>query len=360
MSNPLEEVLAVIYPPGHELPAGAGLLVGNDLVLTCAHVVNKALNLPLLNAGRPAKAVRVKRYTSGSEDSASVAPGKDSWSDPPATKTIGADLCLLRLRTGFGEQFPQATLVDIRRGSFPMKFRAAGFPRNFNYDFAAGEILGAGPNGVLYLLRPDLATSVRLGRTERTFRTQSRPSGLIWEGFSGGPVEVDEGIAGLIAEVREQMSDETAYMVPVSAFPPCIGLNPISPVSPALAVGPSIEIRRDNAVGPVLFTRNAALIRLGRDPSSDIVLEQPASWEHGRIIFTYGSYLYQHLGKHEASILRKNGHRVRLNREAENEVTLRQLDTLEFGGLSLVVKFQAPPPQGYIPTNDDKTSPPQG
>ena len=148
----LEEVLVVIYPPAEppadKLPAGAGLLVGNDLVLTCAHVVNKALNLPLLNTGRPTEAVRVRLHISKSADylagdySASVAPGEDSWSDPPATTTLGADLCLLRVNTGSGEKLPQATLIDISRGSFPMKFRAAGFPREFNYDFAVGEIPG--------------------------------------------------------------------------------------------------------------------------------------------------------------------------------------------------------------------------
>ena len=210
----------------------------------------------------------------------------------------------------------------------------------------------------VYLLRPDLGTSMRLGKTEKIFGGQSRPAGLIWEGFSGGPVEVEGRIAGLIAEVRERMWDRTAYMVPVLAFPPRIAQNAISKAEGQIKA--SIEIRQDNAIGPVLFKKNAALVRLGRDPSSDIVLKQPASWDQGRIIFTYGSYMYQHLGQHDATILSKNGQRVRLSREAENEVTLRQLDKLEFGELSLVVKFQAPPPQGYTPTDDDKTSSPEG
>ena len=41
----------------------------------------------------------------------------------------------------------------------------------------------------------------------------------IHSGFSGGPVEVDGTIVGLIAEARNSLAEATAYMVPVSLFP---------------------------------------------------------------------------------------------------------------------------------------------
>ena len=239
MSTPFEEVLAVIYPlSAGSLPAGAGLFVGDNLVITCAHVVNKALGLPLLNTGRPTKSVKVKLHTPGSPDYvASIAPSVDSWSNPPATTKLGADLCLLQVATG-SDKLPQAVLLDIRQGPFPMNFRAGGFPRDFGYDVAAGEILGTGPMGLL-MLRPDLGTTMRLRRAGGIFGGQSRPPGLVHAGFSGGPVEVDGGIVGLITEANDRVSDETAYAIPVSAFPQRIAQKAISHTESGVRASPA-------------------------------------------------------------------------------------------------------------------------
>src|SRR5262245_43696461 len=81
--------------------AGAGVLVAPDLVLTCAHVVNVALNRPKDGPGRPPsdKPVKVRFEAAPTEVStATIDDAADAWSDPPADRAAGADLCLLRLK----------------------------------------------------------------------------------------------------------------------------------------------------------------------------------------------------------------------------------------------------------------------
>lgn len=214
----LEDNLVAIFPLDAPAPVGAGLLVELDLVLTCAHVVSAALSQGS-QTGRPLGIVEVRLHTSPDRVKASVDSGHDAWSDPPATRQTGADLCLLRLDPTYKCDLKPVRLILF--ADLPTrKFRVAGYPKGWDVDFSLGEIVGREQHG-LYVLRPE-PTALALVRAQTKsglFDGEQRPPGIIYKGFSGSPVEVEGGIAGLLTEARARVSEATAYMIPVSAFP---------------------------------------------------------------------------------------------------------------------------------------------
>jgi hypothetical protein len=221
----LEEVLVAILgeqaasADSPSSPAGAGLLVAPDLVLTCAHVVNAALKLASHNAGRPRGAVAVRLHTFPSPISlATVDAGDDAWSDPPAHRAPGADLCLLRLKTPFPST-PAPRLLD-GVDLVDRSFRTAGYPENWDLDIANG-IIRTYDRTRLFLLRPEPAAAATFAVQPPAglFSKEERPAGVIHSGFSGAPVEVEERIAGLVAQSRSRPAEITSYMIPVAAFP---------------------------------------------------------------------------------------------------------------------------------------------
>lgn len=220
----LEDSLVEVFAPNGKAPVGAGLLVEQDLVLTCAHVVNSALGRDVREVGRPDGEVSIQFPQSGSIPfRASVDKEAEAWSDPPATKQLGADLSLLRLRVA-GKGLP-AKLWDFEN-LIGRKFRAAGFPQDWkgDLDIAEGKIVGRSQG--LYLLRQSAAAAILAMLAKiRFLGGQYRPAGVIHSGFSGGPVEVAGKIVGLLAEARSSVWEVTAYMIPVSAFPKCIARN---------------------------------------------------------------------------------------------------------------------------------------
>jgi hypothetical protein len=215
----LEDVLAGIYAVDGKDPVGAGFLVDQDLVITCAHVVNKALGREMLSTGRPTGTVRV-RFVGRTRDVAGwIDPGDYGWSDPPAERQSGADLCLLRLEAGSSNELSPAKLREFVH-PVHREFRAAGFPAGWHVDFAKGEVAGRGGGG-LYLLRPspEVLAIVSTGVRSSLVSGEQRPAGIIHAGFSGGPVEIEGTIAGLLSSARQSVSEATAYMILVSAFP---------------------------------------------------------------------------------------------------------------------------------------------
>src|SRR5262249_20899776 len=94
-------LVAVMLGKSEKQTVGAGVLVDDDLILTCAHVVNGALERDLLQTGRPEKGAVIqvrfhKAIAAGNFDTTI-----DSWTDPPRKDVApprGADICLLRLR----------------------------------------------------------------------------------------------------------------------------------------------------------------------------------------------------------------------------------------------------------------------
>lgn len=120
--------------------------------------------------------------------------------------------------------------------------------------------------------------------------------------------------------------------------------------APSRASG-HVTIRSQGADGAVLFQGNAALVRFGRDPSSDVVVPHPASWEQGRILFTSGVYVYQHLGREPTVLRRRPDQSIELSRQGRVEETLHQLDELALPGSMVVsVSMRLPGDVGYTPT----------
>jgi hypothetical protein len=118
-----------------------------------------------------------------------------------------------------------------------------------------------------------------------------------------------------------------------------------------------ITISQSGSRDKTLFSGCASLVRLGRSPASEIVLPQPASWEHGRIVLTAGVYIYEHLGKHGASIRRSSGKQVRLSSRRRSHEALRQLDEITLTDtFSVTIHFSLPDETGYTPTTSSSHS----
>lgn len=115
-----------------------------------------------------------------------------------------------------------------------------------------------------------------------------------------------------------------------------------------------LTLRQGGPEGKILFDGNAALVRIGRDPTSEIVLPQPASWEHGRILLTGGVYAYEHLGTRPALLRRRYGRPVNLSRESTRQETLHQLDEIVVAeSFSVSVHFALTGDTGYTPTDQN-------
>ena len=116
-------------------------------------------------------------------------------------------------------------------------------------------------------------------------------------------------------------------------------------------VNARIAIRKDNELGDVLFENNAAVVRIGKNLDNNIILGQPASGEHGRILLASGTYVYQHLGKHSAILKRKTGKKIILKQCQEE--TLHQLDKIIFlPDFAISVRFELPDISDYEPTDE--------
>ncbi len=212
--------------------AGTGVLVTDDLVLTCAHVVNVALGRDPERSDRPEKDSFVtirfndapgcsRKATIDSApnaDSANFADSvKDAWSAPPAQRAKGADICVLRLTkkppTG-------ATPARIHKHYFATDFpaRASGYPDDWNKaapspQLDIGQCVVLGTEGHLWQIGADFGSKMA------AVLTKSRSAGMIYSGFSGGPLEKHEYLVGLIALARKDPREARAYAIPAVNFP---------------------------------------------------------------------------------------------------------------------------------------------
>jgi tetratricopeptide (TPR) repeat protein len=200
--------------------AGAGVIVAHDLVLTCAHVVNRALRRADGTQTRPADDCDFEiRFESapGVTRRARIEAAPDAWSAPPASRAPGADLCILKLREPLPEGVNIGRLADLRF-EHGLDVFASGYPADWNdatsvpqLDIAPAKVLGTA--GHLWLLRADP------GAWAAAIATGRRSAGLVYSGFSGGPVQAGSAVVGLVAEARKDVRQATAYAVPVRHFP---------------------------------------------------------------------------------------------------------------------------------------------
>ena len=263
---PPKDGLVAILPAKKKAPVGAGIFLGDRLVVTCAHVVNEALDR-VKAKGRPAESEKVVvdfQTPDSNPITASVDPVGDAWSDPPADLRKGADICLLQL-----DSDPPAGTKTAKLGIAAElsghKFQAAGFPKEWDLDFSKGEIISRDKHD-LYVLRPEseLFAAAATQKTP-TFGDEKRLPGLIASGFSGGPVEVDGFIVGILAQAKSRASDATSYMIPIDFLPPRV-TQLAQRFTPSSAVLVKIEQPRP-PLEPLVITYLECL-GMGQNPSS--------------------------------------------------------------------------------------------
>lgn len=110
--------------------------------------------------------------------------------------------------------------------------------------------------------------------------------------------------------------------------------TPVTPPPPSSL----FRIRRSDSKD--VFVTAAPEIRVGRDPSGDVVIDEPTvSWLHGLIVREHSGYVYYHHSKSSSTILRSNHTTLRLHQESETSTRLQNNDRIEIGGRTLRVSF---------------------
>jgi tetratricopeptide (TPR) repeat protein len=186
---------------------GAGFLVGQRQVLTCAHVVAQALGLPDHVPEMPQDEVRLDfpLVAPNQELTARVVCWQAAYSDGTG------DIAGLELT-----DTPPAGVspAHLARSEDPWghHFRAFGFPAGYdNGVWASGRMLGSEATGWVQI--EDLKQS----------------GYFVAPGFSGGPVwdEASESVVGMIVAAESELDVRAAFLIPmdvlVKAWPDVLG-----------------------------------------------------------------------------------------------------------------------------------------
>jgi hypothetical protein len=319
--------------------AGAGFLASaRGDVLTCAHVIARALGTDSAAPDVPAGDVSLDLpFVDRRSFTATVArwvPRSGSVAEP------SGDIAVLAMAGDVPAAARPARLA-LGPDLFGRRFRTHGYPAGHDAGvFAYGELRDRLSNGWL-----QVEDTKAVGRS-------------IEPGFSGGPVEDQESghVVGMVVASTAEPGDKVAFVIPsdilARAWPALeIGTTAARSQEAAAGVAGSVLTVLDGSGDEVVSSGKTALLRFGRDPSSDVVLDQPASWEHARILLSGGAFVYQHLGRRPAAIRRRTGQLVVLSREDRNEETLRQSDRIELTrSRSVTVRFELTPERAYLPT----------
>ncbi|MGW7195641.1 nSTAND1 domain-containing NTPase [Streptomyces chryseus] len=219
--------------------AGAGFLVADDLVLTCAHVVSDALNRPREEAVKPGAEVVVDLPLAG--DSGGAYDGGDRTAEvrrwiPVAPDRTG-DMALLRLRDPIPGARP-LPLADPPEGVWHHHARAVGFTDDHPGGiWHSGTFRGPTREGWVQLSRGD-GESVYVKR-----------------GFSGSPVWNDEfgAVVGLMVAAEPGREAQQAFALRtrtlLNALPELVPL--VTPPTPFRGLATFQETDAD-----VFFGRN--------------------------------------------------------------------------------------------------------
>lgn len=201
--------LVRISAPGGGV-VGAGLIVDDRHVVTCAHVVMAALKLAKGTTERPTGAVTIDFPALG-DARASARVVADGWT--PITEDGRGDVAVLELE-GNLPQNAMAPVIRVARGTLDHRVMAYGFPRNVDFGIeATGRLLDRVGPGWQW---------VQIGA--------EGPGAPIESGFSGSPVW-DLGLRAvvgiIVAQDRRpwvQGETPTAWMIPAEvlaqAWPP--------------------------------------------------------------------------------------------------------------------------------------------
>jgi len=186
--------------PDSEGSAGAGALVGPKHVVTCAHVVNTALDLDQRAQGKPDDPVRIVFPLLGGGAPGTILTARVAvWRPPPEDGALSDDVAGLVIKG------------DLPDGASPAQL-AASSPRPDSAVRVCG-FTSDRPNGrwVPAVVRGTVAN--------RRLQLDSKPgSARVQRGFSGTPV-IDNPIGrvvGIIAESGKSAND--SYAIPVEVL----------------------------------------------------------------------------------------------------------------------------------------------
>ena len=253
MQNSLDASLVRIRTANGHI-VGAGFLVGERHILTCAHVVSQALGLNEYPADPPQGEVWL--------DFPLIAPGRLSrtrvvlWC-PPLLDGRG-DIAGLEVQ---GEPPPGAMVVDFARAGdvWEHPFRAFGFPAGYDDGvWATGRLLGRQATG--WAMIEDVKT--------QGFAVAS--------GFSGTPVwdTQVQGVVGMVVAASRPTETKTAFVIPLDVLVtawPHMALPRGEPRNPYKGLRPFTQ---DDAGD--FFGREQVVEKLV-DAVAHIVVEQPAA-----------------------------------------------------------------------------------
>lgn len=175
--------------------SGAGFLVAEDLVCTCAHVVARALGIEDAAASPPVGSVRIDFPLLGAD---TATHARVHWWEP-IRPDGGGDVALLRL----AEVVPGARPVPLVAGGdvWDHEFRVIGFPEHRDEGVWAHGRLRA-PQGA-GLIQMDTGDGLRI--------EHGYSGSAVWDGRLGG-------VVGMTVAADGPTRPSTAYLVPSSAL----------------------------------------------------------------------------------------------------------------------------------------------
>ena len=137
-------LVAIMESEFSDIPVGAGVVVDSLLILTCAHVVNSAIGLAPSAENRPSADVKIWLRFHATMNStnvpATIHPDESAWSRPPASRSKGADLCVLKLSSPYPDGVSSALICAFNQLS-GRKFRSVGYPKRMpKGDIALGIV----------------------------------------------------------------------------------------------------------------------------------------------------------------------------------------------------------------------------
>jgi tetratricopeptide (TPR) repeat protein len=217
---------------------GAGFLVGERQVLTCAHVVAQAFGITANTSNPPQGKVYL--------DFPLVAPERrvtalvTAWQ--PALADGSGDVAGLELET-IPPEGVQAVQLIVARDVWGHRFRAFGFPDRFdNGVWASGQMLG-----------PEAAGWIQIEDVKQT-------GYFVAPGFSGGPVWDEQlaGVVGMTVAADTRQGFRAAFIIPadrlVATWPKLahysLNINSVEYLQAHLAI---LEDRQQNASNPHRF-----------------------------------------------------------------------------------------------------------
>ena len=199
-----EKYIAAIGPRDGPVPAGAGFLVTDRHVLTCAHVVNVCTGVQARSLVKPTQKVKVAFLADASVELLASVNRVEHWLPPlPSGAKTASDMAILTLE----KPAPAGT------AKAPMRERNSLEGRSFSVvGFPSGWSNGQGQSGIVG--EPNL-----IGRYELLEGNDKRP--FVRPGFSGSPVRCESrtskgvvGVVGMVVAARAEEQEKTAYMIP--------------------------------------------------------------------------------------------------------------------------------------------------